>query len=308
MSLGIWNLEWLNHNSQRAYPIMDSVNRRCTDDNNIKLPDDLILAVSFATHSGHAVTLSNFYIHSVVITGVGCSVYIGYGGAKIGVSHISVEGTDEVITSIITGMGDFDDTIGYIAINAKSNFLKATSGCFNFELENTRLCLDCIRPMLRSVSSLAIESAGAISDRIYGDVILQAGANILLTTHTSGNTTVITISALSQDYEDQCVCTDNADMPAIKTINGVSPDGSGNIALTGSDCMKVESSNSSVTISDTCAKPCCGCEELDALTKEIEKFANGKVTLETFLNQLISNFATIQAIVTASNFQNIEEE
>lgn len=307
MSLGIWNLQWLNHNSQRTYPILDSCSRLCADDSAIRLPDDFLLALSFAVHSGQHVNLSNFFIKTVVVVGGGCSIYLGYqredGASEVaGVTHIVFTEGQDIVTAVITGVGNFDDTVGYIAVGVTSQFLKTAFGSFNFTIDSTQISLDCLRPMLRGVSSVSIKTAGAQSDRFYGDIVLRAGANIRLTAEKQVgiDTTVITITAYNQEYSETCNCTDSLDSPPVYTVNGVTADASGNIQITGVNCCNVGSRGSGVTITDVCAQPCCGCEELDALAAEVEKFANGKITLEAFLAELVSGFGALDSVVSSS--------
>ena len=58
MPIGIWNLEWLNHNSQRSYPLAEDATK--TDiTGTFTLPDDFILGLYFPIHAGLDVDVEN---------------------------------------------------------------------------------------------------------------------------------------------------------------------------------------------------------------------------------------------------------
>lgn len=301
MSLGLWNLQWLNHNSQRSYPIADWASKECSESSDVRIPDDFILAINFAVSSAVNVDIDKFYIKALAIMSTGASILIGYKGSDntVAVTHIITTTDDEIITSALTGLNDFDDTVGYIAINAKSEIFNLTQGYYTFNYEATAIEPDCIRPMLRAVTSLQVQTAGGYSDRLYGDIVLVAGNNIAIDILEQSDTrNVIQISAKADEaYESPCPYIDNSELVNITTINGVSPTQSGNITIRGIQCVSVSGGDSVVTLADTCAMPCCGCPELNALEEQIQRFMDGKATLEGFLSELIAGVTVMEASI-----------
>ena len=299
MSLGLWNLQWLNHNSQRSYPIADWASKECEIDENIRIPDDFILAINFAVSCALSVNIDAFYVKSLTITNNGVSICLGYNGIDdiVAVTHLARTNDDEILTAALTGMNDFDDTVGYIAINARSSIFSLTPGYYTFTYDATAIEPDCIRPMLRGVSSIRIQTSGSYSERLYGDIVLVAGNNInleILSKSDTGGT--IRISAVNNpNYETSCEGTDDSEREYIRTINGVSPNANGDINITGINCMSISSGNNSIILKDTCAEPCCGCAELNELESQINRLVDGSATLETFLMQLIGSVNNIEA-------------
>lgn len=302
MSLGLWNLQWLNHNSQRSYPIADWASKKCSVSDEIRIPDDFLLAVNFAISTALTVNIDQFYVSALAISEQGVTVNIGYKDVTdiVAVSHLP-RTDDEVVTGALTGINDFDDTVGYIAINPHSSIFNLTPGYYTFNYEATALEPDCIRPMLRSVTSLRIQTSGSYSERLYGDIVLVAGNNISIdiVSHTEYQS-VIRISAINDDrYTEQCGDIDNKDMRCITSINGVGGDGDGNISINGTGCLAVSGGGTAIVMTDTCAEPCCGCAEVNALEAQIDRIATGEVTLEEFLRRLVNGVESMEATVNS---------
>lgn len=304
MSLGLWNLQWLNHNSQRSYPIADWASKYCSLGNDIKLPDDFILAINFAVSSAISVDIDKFYIKAIAITSTGASILIGYSGYDntIAVTHIVLDSDSEIMTAALTGVDEFDDTVGYIAINPKSSVFNLTPGYYTFGYDATAIEPDCIRPMLRAVTSLQVQTAGGYSERMYGDIVLVAGSNIEIDVIERSDTrNVIRISALSSpSYEQVCGSADNRERTSVKSINGVTAAENGNVTVQGVDCVSVTGGNNVVYLQDTCAQPCCGCPELSALSAQIDRLSDGKSTLDGFVAELVAGVNTIEGQILGS--------
>lgn len=304
MSLGLWNLQWLNHNSQRAYPIADWASKACSVSADIKLPDDFILAINFAVSSALNVGVDKFYVKAVSIMDSGASILIGYKGydSTVAVSHLAITDDEDILTAALTGIDEFDDTVGYIAINAKSSMFNLTPGYYTFTYNATAIEPDCIRPMIRSVTSMQIQTAGGYSERMYGDIVLVAGSNIAIDVlERSSTRNVIRISALdNKRYSRGCPERDNDERQAITAINGVTASDTGNITISGINCVSVQGGDSVIYLQDTCAQPCCGCPELNALTAQIQRLADGKSTLEGFLSELIAGVTSLETQILGS--------
>lgn len=299
MSLGLWNLQWLNHNAQRSYPICDWASKKCKISDEIRLPDDFLLAINFAISTALTVNIDQFYISSVSISTQGVTVNIGYKDVSdiVAVSHLPLL-DDEVVTGALTGINEFDDTVGYIAINPKSSIFKLTPGYYTFDYEATAIEPDCIRPMLRAVTSVRIQNSGSYSEKLYGDIVLVAGNNISLDIVSHDATrSVIRISAISSEedmYTQKCGDIDNKKMQCITSINGVTGDNGGNISINGLGCMAVGSGGNTIILTDTCAEPCCGCAETNALEAQIDRVISGENTLNDFIDKLINGVEKIE--------------
>lgn len=98
---------------------------------------------------------------------------------------------------------------------------------------------------------------------------------------------------------EDCVC-DEGLAPAVRTVNGVPPDGAGNLRVLGNDCLEVTGSSNSLILKDVCSEPCCGCKELEAVTQALEAFGERATTLENFLVSLEARVTQMDLVVLGS--------
>jgi hypothetical protein len=155
--------------------------------------------------------------------------------------------------------------------------------------------------MIRGVTRLRVSNNGEVSDFIYGDVTLVAGANMRLSVSTSASDdTEITFSAISgENLNTSCACETPETGECIRCINGVCSD-DGSFQIKTNECVSLTASGNTLTLADICAQPCCGCEELDALTRQVERFGDGVSTLQNFVTRLGSEVAQMSLTVLGS--------
>jgi hypothetical protein len=268
------------------------------------LPDSLILALYFPVHYAQNVVGSKFFIKAVASYPSGISITLGYdaaGGAVDAASAVfSRSGHTPYSVYPLGGLGTFADSRGTIVIGDLSQLDSQSSGLFQFDLSGSRLEPDCIRPFLRGVMSLQVDNGAELSQKAYGNVRLQAGRNMRITAQLPvGADPIITFDAISgEGLVDACLCQDEA-LP-IKTISGVGPDNNGNIQLLGDDCLEIQTGGNVITIRDLCSRPCCGCEELEAVTEALEAFGDKAATLEKFLTNLEARVTQMDMTVLGS--------
>lgn len=303
MPIGIRQLEWLNHNSQRAYPLTADSSRSDTS-GSFTLPDDFLLSVYLPVHYGQSVVASKFFVKAVASYASGVSVTIGYdavGGAVDVASAVFARSTHTPYQMYaLGGMGDFVDSRGHIVVGSLDQLDNQPAGMFQFDIAGGRLEPDCIRPFLRGVMSLQADNGVELSPKAYGNVRLQAGRNMRITAQVEvGQDPVIVFDAISgEGLTDACVCQDAA--APIKTVNGLGPDNNGNLQLLGDDCIDIQAAGNVITLRDLCSKPCCGCEELEAITAALEAFGDKAATLEKFLTNLDARVTQMDMSVLGS--------
>ena len=292
MPLGPINLEWLNLNSQRAYPLTEAATK--SDTNGVfDIPDDFILGIHFPVHSGVDVLPGKFFVSSIAIFGTGFNVAISYDDGTgnppvVASSSIARTTHTEYRTYALPGQDDFADSVGRIIIGRLDGIDAQPAGSYSFDFEDGALEEDCIRPMIRDLRSLVLVNGTDRSDRIHGDVELQAGTNIrLIPVLISGQNPVVRIDAIDgAGLDEECVCVDDTVSGPIKTINGIPPTGAGNFTFEGDNCFIVESASNGLRFIDNCSDPCCGSDELDALSTELDIIGSGATTVEAFVNRL----------------------
>lgn len=297
----VWNVDWLNANAQRAYPLSEVATRKDVSGDFI-LPDDFIVDLVWPVQASTTIDPAKFHIAGVGIFGGGVTVAIGYDGTVIGNVSITSAGFIRNTTYFISGSGNFFDTVGKIVIGSLTEVMKG-SGSFIFDLNGGRLEPTTIRPDLRGVSSLYVKNGEEISDAIQGDVVLEAGTNfrIQLIDAIGLEPNRIRFSAIDgAGFNQDCSCVENTDLPSIKTINGISPNSNGNFLLQGDDCLKLTAITNGLKVADECSKPCCGCQELDVVQSTLTTVLNQVTSLENLAYRLETAVNALQTNLIAS--------
>jgi len=313
MPLSTWNLEWLNHNSQRNYPLADTAS--CVDvTGSFSLPDDFIVEMDLPVHAGMNIDPARFFIKNVGVYSAGYSIVVGYKPVSVASPPIDVatafipkltHTTNKVYT--LGGIGDFNDTIGKIVIHSLQNIDLQPSGYWEFSFDGGQLDPDVIRPIIRGVSSISCSNGLQKSQPFYGDIELVAGTNCqLVPIIQPGDPPKISINFIwgagASGPNNNCPCEDGtANLPPITTISGIGPDATGNFVIAGSDCITVQPIPNGIKLINNCSKPCCGCEELEAITRDLEKLLQRAGTVEEFINNLSSTIETLNRIISGSN-------
>lgn len=287
MVIGIRQLEWLNHNSQRAYPLTADSTRKDNGATPVfEIPDDFIVAMYLPVDWSMDIEVHKFYVSSISAYGSGFQVEVSYDGTVKAKALIPRTGHTENTTYTLSGVDDLNGIRGHITIGSLDNIDTQPSGTFNFDLEDARLEPDVIRPNIRGVASVQVQNGDEVSRKLYGNVRLRAGRNTRLWVEDEeGSDPVIVFDAIEgEGLNEDCYC--EADANPIKTINGISPDEQGNFVFLGGNCVDVAEGDHAVTFVDQCSEPCCGCKELEAVTEALEAFGDKAATLENFLVNL----------------------
>lgn len=301
MPIGNWNLQWLNHNSQRSYPLTERASKVDVTD-TVRLPDSFIVALYLPVHAGLAVQPDKFFLKSLLVAPTGYNIGIGYAdgdGNPIAAAVNIAKSTHVTNRSYaIGGVDDFADTIGQIVIGRLDEIDTLAPGLYEFELETGALESDAIRPMIRGISSLQVDNNSQLSEKVYGDVLLVAGANMQIDV-ALGDAPTITFNAISgENLNENCICDLPPDTPCIECINGVC--GGGDFPLTPGECVEIQPTANGLRISDVCAQPCCGCDELNAISLQLDRFGDGVSTLQNFVTRLGSEVTQMSLVVLGS--------
>jgi hypothetical protein len=303
MPIGNWNLQWLNHNAQRSYPLTASATK--TDiTNTITLPDSFIVGLYLPVHSGLAFAPNNFFIKNIVISPTGFNIIVGYEADgeifDVAAANIARSVHQPNKSYALGGIDNFDDCVGRIVLGVLDDIDKLPAGAYSFDISGGALETDTIRPMIRAVSRLRVFNNNELSAPIYGDVTLVAGTNVRISAASVNDTTEITFDAISgTDLNQTCLCDIPQSGECIRCINGVcSPDG--NFTFAPDDCISIAPITGGLSFTDTCAFPCCGCAELDAITQQINRFGDGVTTLQNFITRLGSEVTQMSLVVLSS--------
>ena len=314
MPVGNWNLEFLNHNSQRHYPLADTA-AGIDVSNSFTIPEDFIVELDLPIHAGMSVNSGRFFIKRIDAYSIGYAVVIGYApvaGTVVDVAtalipHQSFESNEKNVVFAVGGVGDFADTVGKIVIGRLTSIDQQPPGSWSFDFAATQLDPDAVRPIIRGVSSLTLVNGTQTSDKLYGDVELVAGTNCqLVPIVVAGQNPKIRINFIQGEGSvEDCVCYGDAALTTpIKTINGVSPTASGGFNFVGTDCLQVIPIANGIKFTDTCASPCCGATELERITLDLERLAQQATNIQGFVDRLQVSVMTMDMVVLSSRIGN----
>lgn len=310
MPVGNWNLEFLNHNSQRRYPLADTANGTDTS-GSFTIPEDFIVELDLPIHAGLDVASGRFFIKRIDSYSIGYAVIVGYaptGGDPIDAATALIPrqtfatGTKNVVFSL-GGVSSFADTVGKIVIGSLTGIDLQPAGSWFFEFTAGQLDPDAIRPIIAGVSSIKVINGSQESAKFYGDVELIAGTNCqLVPILVGGDLAKIRINFIQGEGSiEDCTCYgDVALTTPIKTINGVPPTTSGGFSFAGTTCLQIEPITNGIKFVDTCASPCCGATELERITQDLERLAQQATNIEGFLSRLQISVQTMDMVVLGS--------
>lgn len=304
MGLPLWNIEWLNRCSQTSYPLTDWCSKQ-DQTATIAVPDSFLVGLHFSVHAGLNVSPERFFLFSLGIFGTGYSLGLGYyteDNKRLLVASVNIaKGLHEENQSYaLLGLGDYDDSVGRVVIGKLDEIEQLPTGLYQFDYDDASIEVDCIRPMIRGITSITVVNGQDRSPPLYGHIELTAGTNFRLR-YSGGTIPEIIFDAISgEGLNETCVCEEEDDGPCISKINGIPPYPDGNFKLVGDNCLELEPIDYGLKIVDRCSSPCCDCQELDALTQQIERFADGVMTLQNFSSRLGAEVTNMNSVILAS--------
>jgi hypothetical protein len=307
MGIGNWNLQWLNHNSQRSYPITERASKVDTT-GTIRIPDSFIVALYFPVNAGLSVQTDQFFISTLLISPTGYTIGISYhdndsgNDILVASANISIAGHAVNNTYALGGINDFADSIGHVVIGKLDEIEALPPGLYSFDIAGGELETDAIRPMIRGVSAIRVINGQDISPSLYGDIELVAGTNTridFVLNPATGNPRIIFNALSGLNLNAECDCAVNNTGACIRCINGVCSS-DGNFNISGNECITIGTATNGIKLEDVCAVPCCGCPELDALKTQIDRFSDGVTTLQNFVTRLSSEVTQMSLVVIGS--------
>lgn len=303
---GVWNVDWLNANSQRKYPLSEDATLVDTS-NSFTLPNDFIVDMILPVHADNTVDPTLFHVAAVSIFGTGVSLALGYNGTIIGSVAIDGGTFTPNQTYVINCTGLFYDTVGKIVIGSLNTVFQS-AGAFSFTVAQARLVPTVVKPDIRGVNSIQVNSNGNLSAPLQDDFVFQAGTNMLINVlpGVGGEPDKVVFSAIDgSQFSQGCDCDANTALPCIKTINGIPPNNSGDFTLLGDDCLLLDGIANGVKLTDQCAKPCCGCTELNIIQQTMEFMVSQVTSLENLASQLQQAILVTQTNLLSSKTNNL---
>lgn len=293
--MGTVYTEWLNQNSYRAYPFREDSNRNAIGEYDLTLPNYLF--------TDFVITVASTASFRLQLTQVACvGGFITFVFSTMSddtVCTLAVNANEHTANQAyqLVGQDDYEDCRGKAVLGDLSKLPDdLPDGTYNYQLE---LEPAVVRPDIRGVRSLQLSAGDTLSDYIFGRVKLIEGSNIQLTYLPDVNG--IRIDAISgAGLNDQCECDEEYQLPeCVRRINGINVE---DVQLIGDGkCVEVDTSGNTITISDTCSEPCCGCTELEFITTNLDLLQSTLKRVEEYADTLHSKLLEmIQSMLAAT--------
>ena len=283
--------EWLNSNAARNFPIQEDSSRQALQQQGSQIPGVLLpnyvlvdACLTVPGDLGLRVYLAQLAFVGDTVSMVFCT---SDGGTLLTVAVPSVQNSTGPFPYPVVGIGVNQDCRGWIVVGDLTRLSQdLPEGVYYFGPAQTMLEARCTRPALRGVRSLSVTNQGTTSAPLSGNVNLYAGANVSLRYDPANNG--IWISAVpNAGYQEACPCSSASQSTLVKTINGIAIQ---DVTIVGDgQCVQVTTSGNTITISDSCSTPCCGCPELDFLNQTIDTINSSLTRLEQYSQQLNSS-------------------
>jgi len=290
-------VEWLNSNQYRSFPIQEDCGHQASSLGTllvgVLLPNYVLVDANFTIAGDLGVRI---YLSQLVYTGDLLSLVFAASDGTIFTTLAvpSVSGSTSPTPYFVTGLGPWTDCRGFVVIGDLSRLPQdLPQGIYSFTVDQTMLEARCTRPAIRGVQSLSVTNQGTQSLPLRGDINLIAGANVQFRYDAYNNAIWIDVVP-NAGYQEECACDQvGIQNNVVKTINGIAIE---DVIIDGDgECVQVVTTGNTITISDLCSKPCCGCPELDFLNQTIDVINSSLQRLEQYtqqLNERITAFTT----------------
>ncbi len=286
------NLDFLNANSLRNYPLKEGVSR-ISSDLAFTIPTDFAvdfqLAASYdPSRRFYLSRLSNFD-DTIIIEVSDASDVLAGTFTIVAANHWQYKDYYFVPASAYTGAN------GLLTINSLASINKQPSGVFTFTLTTTEFETRTIIPSIKGINRITFANTTGDAYTLTGDVVIEARTNLRFKVGDEPNKIILDAGnglGLNTICEDPLRC--------IKTINGIPPDNDGNFTLDFSDCATLTPipANTGLLLEDICCKPCVGCNDIEELTNRLMEAETALITLRQYYSDLLSLFTDFKTTVT----------
>ncbi len=290
--------EWLNANSGRSYPLMESATKLDVS-GNIGLPNSLIVDARInlaASHLGGTFFVSSVHASPSVIK-IGLSFELSGNSRLVSAIEVPVSTHVENSTYLFAGAGDDSAVIGSLTIGNLFETLNWLPGLLDFDSSSTPFETSCLFFSSPAIEAVEVYSGSSLIGRFETVLKLRAGENIRLSLVDDDPNTIRIDAIAGENLRSPDECENATPLPAcIRTINGVPGDENGNFAIDGGKCISAEVSAGLIRLRDLCSSSCCGCNEMEQLMASLK-------LVEAQLEQvrLALNTTTTQQTLMISN-------
>ncbi|MFA5525215.1 MAG: hypothetical protein WC992_00120 [Acholeplasmataceae bacterium] len=264
---------------------------------SMKIPNSFLLDLYISLPSSQLLSPGDCYISSVSSYTGGYVVMVANNGADVAMFTVPAASHTRGRTYAVVAVDSSGLALGHVAVGDLTEIDMQPPGDWLFTAAAARFQPRCVIPTVAGIPGVRIRSGGVLSDLIRSTLVLESGRNTRL--RVQGNE--VFIDAIPEEEMIATCAGDGAVAEPICTINGVPAGENGNLLLTGSQsCLNIEAVQNGLRISDTCASPCCGCEELDVINNALQYLRNEYATLNSFAERLEETSEKLQTVMAAT--------
>lgn len=236
----MYNLPWLNENSNRYFPFKDSLSL-LDRTRRFKLPHNFIVDALVSLTFDFKFDV---YVSKIIYSPETLTIYLSTVTGKTALVG-SIQNPDPQLKNEVLhleGQEKYIGSAGKLIIGSLENMVE---GVFEYFLDD--VCLEPTRVIKMS------NGVAAINGITSGNVVLEARENTIITVENNN----IAIGT----FDGRCAC---ASCDCIKTINGLKPINN-NIDIRGIGCATITPSENGISYGNSCEDACCDCEEIVAI-------------------------------------------
>ena len=286
----IENLDFLNLNSVRNYPIKDG-NSCVSVGGAFTLPNDFIVDAQLAATYDPT---RRFYVSKVSNLGdkaiIEVADQLDTPNSIVGTFTIDYASHQEYNEYYLNASTAYVGATGILVIGSLDGIRNSPVGVFLFTIDTAEFEARVVIPALKGINRLLFENVTGDPIALTGDVQILARSNLRFKKDPDNNRVIL-------DAGDglglNSACADI--LPSIKTINHIPPDENGNFTLDFSDCANLIpiAAGTGLVLQDICCKPCMGCDDIAVLTTRVMQVESALIALREFytnLEQLFDNY------------------
>jgi hypothetical protein len=284
------NLDYLNLNSLRNYPIKDGCSR-VSNDGLFTIPNTLIVDIALCAPGNDTLSL---YISRITCSSSNLMIEIFADTVGVfGKFNITLPSTDYNTDYVMQAGEAFPSATGMITIGTTEDLSGLPFGDFIFSSTSTPLLMKVYSPTNTGLSWINFTDNKGNTNTVTGYVKMQGNSNIQFR-----NVSDVIYMDAGENIGLNKTCTTPPN--PILTINGIAPDSNGNFTLIPDLCVTIEPAQYGLVITDSCGKPCVGCTEISTLTDHLNSLESSVLEIKNFTENLQ---AAINQATTLINYQ-----
>lgn len=305
--------EWLDENQHRVFPLEDSMSG-FDSTSTFQLPTSFMVDVLLCVPPGTDIT--KYYVKTVLVRRHSVDVTIGYDGdgRELTVGTFARIPATQDVNSVysfaaaaqpLAADKPFTIMTGSLVVGSVTELLDHP-GLWSFQCADASLLSSRVTEGLAGVTALMVGD-----DARTGAVALKEGPGVTLTPSYDAvnNRTIITVSADLGNLEELSIpLVDDASVLAnltalygtpVTSVNGVTPDASGNFTLRPLDCTEFKTIPGGLSVDNPCSLPCCDKSVLDDAYTSISELNLRYARMEGYYQSVGRNVNDLQSRMIA---------